>query len=55
MQVEQLKLKLSRRQHFSLDSTKRTDEKRLDMWLEPVHRARYCEAGIQMSAGAATG
>lgn len=55
MKIEQLELELGRWQHLSLDTAKRTDEKRLDGWIEPAQRSRNSETGVEMSAGAATG
>ncbi len=55
MQVEQLELKLGRRQYLSLDSAHRPNKERLDAGIDAAHCARDREAGIEMSAGATTG
>ena len=55
MQVQQFKLKLSRREYLPLDSSHRPNKKRFDSQVDFAHCPRDREAGIEMSAGAATG
>ena len=46
MKIEKLEWESSRRENVALDPAVCSDEKRLDGWIDLLHRARDREAGI---------